>query len=181
MKSAYCIILFVTASLASVSFDAAAKRGGRFGKGIRGSATKTYDGNTLSVTQLTTCLKLQEAIESSSLTLQLSEKNVSSHNATVNELDRKLETLMKAINGTNTSSLTSQYQIDSYNSKIDDYNARLAERNSIVERYEQQFSVYNAEVQEHNTLVNHFDVQCAGKRYYEDDMTTALANVQVAP
>ncbi len=88
---------------------------------------------------------------------------------------------MQAINGTNTSSLTSQYQIDAYNSKIYNYNSRLAERNSIVERYEQQFSAYNAEVQQHNTLVSQFDLQCAGKQYYEDDMTTALANIQVAP
>lgn len=181
MKSAYCIILFVTVSLASVCFDAAAKRGGRFGKGIRGNATKTYDGNTLSVTQLTTCLKRQEAIESSSLTMQQSEKKVSSHDAIVNELDSRLETLMQVINGTNTSSLTSQYQIDAYNSKVDDYNLRLAERNSIVERYEQQFSAYSAEVQQHNILVSQFDAQCAGKQYYEDDMTIALANVQVAP
>lgn len=181
MKSAYCIILFVTVSLASVSFETAAKRGGRFGKGIRGSATKTYDEKTLSVTQLTACLKRQEAIESSSLTMHQSEKKVSSHNATVNELNRKLETLMQAINGTNTSSLTSQYQIDAYNSKIDNYNSRLAERNSIVERYEQQFSAYNAEVQQHYTLVSQFDLQCAGKQYYEDDMITSLANIQVAP
>lgn len=174
MKPTYCIILLTTLSMSLISADAVAKRGIRFGKGIKGATTKTYTADTLTVSQLAACLKREDTIDSSALQLEQSEQVVNQRTETLNKLDSELDKLTQSIENTDTSSLSTQYAVDAYNQKVDDYNAQLNKRNGLFEDYEQVRIAYNSEVNQHNTLVSDFDLWCAGKRYYEDDMAEAL-------
>mgnify|MGYP005725627341 CR=1 FL=1 len=49
-----------------------------------------------------------------------------------------------------TSSLSTQYAVDTYNQKIDDYNAQLNKRNGLFADYEQIHIAYISAVKQHN-------------------------------
>lgn len=173
MKFSHLVLLISLFSLSLVSYDTSAKKGLRFGKGLRGITTKTYDQNTLSQTQLITCLQNEKQIDESAGFIEQEKQSVSDFTDEIEALDKQLDKLARDIESTVTSSLIVQNQIDEYNEKIDKYNLLLQKRNTKFEGYSDTEVAFNSQVNQHNELIKQFSLQCAGKRYYEDDMELA--------
>lgn len=173
MKFSHLFLLLALFSLTLVSYDTSAKKGLRFGKGMRGNATKTYDQNTLSSMQLITCLQNEKKVDESEGIIEQKKRTVSDFTDGIEALDKQLGGLARAIESKDTSSFTAQNQIDEYNEQIDKYNLLLQKRNARFEAYSDIEVDFNGKVNQHNELIKQFSLQCAGKRYYEDDMELA--------
>lgn len=173
MKFSHLVLLLALFSLSLVSYDTSAKKGLRFGKGMRGSTTKAYDQNTLSSMQLISCLQNKKKIDESEGFIEQKKRTVSDFSDGIKALDKQLDRLARAIETTDTSSFTAQNQIDEYNEQIDKYNLLFQKRNTRFEAYSDIEVDFNGNVNQHNELIKQFSLQCAGKRYYEDDMEIA--------
>lgn len=141
---------------------------GRGAKAING--TKEYSNNTLTVDQLRVCLQLdQKAVES--------EKRLSSEKIPMERSQKKLKQLEYEVSSSESdleliknTGLYSQDQIDRFNGKADSFNGLISQYNEELKWYVTTESSYNSIVESHNKIVNDSQSNCAGKRYYEDDL-----------
>lgn len=169
------VIAIATLSLLSAPFESEAKRGfGSLFKAGRGvsaiNGVKTYDFNTLTVEQLRKCLELESNIELSeqrlsndSLPLKAQEKLLSSLESDVNSLDRYLKLNQN-------STFYTQSEVDAFNRKVEQYNQTISVYNAELNKYHSLEAPYNRKINIHNAKIEQFQLECAGKRYYEDDL-----------
>ncbi|EPA0547527.1 hypothetical protein ACQZN4_003272 [Vibrio alginolyticus] len=143
------------------------------GKGARAvGGVKSYDFNTLTLEQLRQCLSLESDIEISeqrlkndALPLNSKKKVLSSLEAKVNSLDRYLTINQNVV-------FYTQAEVDAFNYKVEKYNKLIATYNVELEHYRKLERPYNDLVGEHNNKIGKFKMDCAGKRYYEEDLNT---------
>jgi len=168
---------FVIASLSLlvVPLESEAKRGfGSLFKAGRGASAingvKNYDLNTLTVGQLKQCLNLESEVENSetnlinySLPLSYKEKILASVEADMNSLGRYIKLNQDAV-------FYTQAEVDTFNNKVGKYNKLISVYNTELEEYRKLEAPYNNKVGAHNAQIKKFKMECAGKRYYEDDL-----------
>ncbi|HHC6584655.1 TPA: hypothetical protein ACN36A_004447 [Vibrio parahaemolyticus] len=174
MKS-QALVIVASLFLLSAPFESEAKRGfsslfkaGRGASAING--VKNYNFNTLTVAQLKQCLELESKIEASeqdlsnnSSPLNAQEQRLSSLEVDMNSLDRYLKLNQN-------STFYTQAEVDAFNRKVEKYNRLISVYNSELEEYRSLEERYNRAVSSHNTKIEKFKHECAGKRYYEDDL-----------
>ncbi|MBX9825108.1 MAG: hypothetical protein K2Y27_08935 [Xanthobacteraceae bacterium] len=157
--------------LAALGDAADARRGGRFVSGFaRGMAhtgigSKTYGADTLTVQQLTDCLKRAEALDNESASIESDRNQVQSKFSQVDSLKAELDRSQAMLNR------SSQAAIDRFNADVRRYNAFVSEARSTQ-------ASFNSKIDQHNATVQTYNAACA-KRYYADDLASAKRSLGI--
>ncbi len=174
MKSQTVVI---TASLVFLlaPFELEAKRGlgslfkvGRGASAING--VKNYDFNTLTSEQLGRCLDLESNIEFSEQNLTNKALPLNSQEKLLSSLESDMTSLERYLKLNQNSTFYTQAEVDAFNRKVEEYNQLISVYNTELKKYRGLEVPYNREINTHNAKVEKFKLECAGKRYYEDDL-----------
>ncbi|MGI2831105.1 hypothetical protein [Vibrio alginolyticus] len=143
----------------------------KVGKGARAvGGVKNYDFNTLTVGQLRQCLILESDIESSEQRLNTVREPLNSKEKVLNSLEAKVSSLDNYLTLNQNAVFYTQAEVDAFNNTVEKYNKLISTYNVELEHYRKLEAPYNGLVGEHNNKVNKFKMDCAGKRYYEEDL-----------
>ena len=179
MKYSQLLLITLVATSISFSHDVAAKKRSRFGAGIKGATSKTYDANTLSVQDLVTCINTQNALDKSERNIIKLKEPLDALTSIIEGYDKQLKELSDLVSKTDTNVLITEQKINQYNEQIDNYNQLLEKRNGVFDEYSSKHEGFNEKVDKHNSLNDSFSTYCAGKRYYEDDIATARTQMVI--
>lgn len=121
---------------------------------------KVYSANTLNQFQIEKCLRWERDSDVISDQVEESERSLSALESELKDLKARIGAERATINR------YSQTSIDQFNRIIDNYEAKRAVFNSLVDGH-------NVIVRKANDLGGDFNRECSGKLYYEDDMAAA--------
>lgn len=145
--------------------EANARRIGRFVSSFtRGAAHsslghKTYDLDTLTVHQLTECLKRADQLDADSNSIEADRNNLQARIAQIDNLEAAIK--------------RQQITLDRYSQyAVDNLNAEIRRYNGLVEDGRTQQAAFNRKVDDHNQKSSTYNAACA-KRYYADDLEVA--------
>jgi predicted nuclease with TOPRIM domain len=176
VKNKILIIVILCSLFNSAQLEA---RKGKFslfkvGAGARAlKGIKNYNINTLTVEQLKACLIQEKNIDSSEQELNIKANPLDEKKAVLNRLEKEITYLENYLDLNQHRSFITQTQVDEFNLKVESYNALVEKYNIEISAYKALEIQYNKLVGSHNDLISMFDLNCAGKRYYEDDLVAA--------
>ncbi|EKO3534173.1 hypothetical protein K1L80_000732 [Vibrio fluvialis] len=168
-------VVIASLFLLSVPLKSDAKRGlGSLFKAGRGvsaiNGVKSYDFNTLTFEQLRQCLELESNIELSEQSLSNGAMSLSYQEKLLSSLEADMNSLERYLKLNQNSAFYTQAEVDTFNRKVEKYNRLILVYNAELKKYRSLESPYNREINVHNAKVEQFQLECAGKRYYEDDL-----------
>ncbi len=172
--AAFCLALPTPEVEARKGFGSLFKLG-RGAKSLNGA--KHYNYNTLTVEQLRACLLLEQKVDTSERQLNTAQDPIENQEKKVKQLEHEVSSLKNYLEINTNPSFYTQEQVDSFNRKVERYNQSISQYNKKLETYKKMEAGYNSSVASHNAIVNSFQSDCAGKRYYEDDLVTAKSTV----
>lgn len=161
-----CCLAVSAFTLAAVS--TADARRFRLGSGVRalGNAAKSYTFDTLSPTQLKTCLVDETALEKKSAALSARHNEIAKQQTEIKLLRSALTMSQERLDR------TSQKAVDAFNRQVASFNEKLQAGSAAVAEYNRSVEAQKAET-------NRFNQTCGGKRYYEDDLISVRAELGV--
>lgn len=159
MKSKVIIGAICLMLLVSMVAEAKKKRG-KGGGLLAAGAAKVYSANVMSESKVYTCISI--------------EKTVASQESMINNANEKFEIILtnweklgeEIDKDDKTLDLTSQYEVDKYNEKVESYNKQRELLLIEEERINKLDSEYGNNIDEYNN-------NCVGKRFYLEDLETA--------
>lgn len=174
------IILFLI-GLMLTSFTAESRKGiGSIFKAGRGIKTvnniKQYNENTLTISQLSSCLELEDRIENSEIDIANSEKTVNRNAKSLGSIESEISNLDEFLRERQELTFNNQFEVDDFNEKVEKYNKIISRYNHDVEEYKKIEKEHNSKVDKHNDVVQRFENSCAGKLYYLDDLAALGGN-----
>lgn len=155
-----------------------ARRGIKFGGGSRAiDGIKRYGADTLTVSQLKDCLKLEAKFDATAEKINAEQPGLDERKNELKEISAKISELREFLESNKDAEFTSQGQVDAYNAKARTFNQLIDEYNKKLDTYKVDEENHNVKIDTHNEVVNQFQSECAGKRYYEDDMVAAKGSL----
>ena len=156
--------------------------GALLGAGIQAAVgeVKTYDANTLKVSDLESCLIKDRDISRNSEAIDADQANLEQQSAHLEQQRAKIDSLSTYFETNQDREFTSQRQVDQFNANVEEYNTLLNTYNSSVSSYQTKQASVGKEIDAINRTIDEYDAQCAGKRYYTDDMREAQAAIAAA-
>lgn len=136
---------------------------------VAGIAARTYGrqtsgGYVMRPEELKTCLVMESKLEPIDNRLQQRKSRIDREDAALVSLRSELDRAEYTVDG------TSSYEVSRFNKRVKDYNSRIAQLKTAIDKWNSQLSASQAEFQR-------FDNQCAGRLYYESDKLLALASI----
>ena len=121
-------------------------------------------GYVLSQSELKTCLVMKQRIEPIATRLESGGNQIEDEQDSLSALEREIERSANYVDN------TSQYEVDRFNRKVDQYNAQRSRLQTKIDRWNAQLSAVKTDFER-------FDSQCGGRSYYESDKQTVLASL----
>ena len=136
-----------------------------FGQGIpRGLGSKNYSANVLTPEQLRSCLLVELEISTAVPNLDTMEATIAKQKRQLVESSIGLETIRK--------------ELDQYDEMaVDLFNMDVARYERNRTRLNQKIEEFNRAISNNNSRIENFNLNCAGKKYYEEDMNFAKATM----
>lgn len=138
----------------------------RPGGGISRNNTNSYAGETLTRSELETCLRDEISIDASEQSLGQLENELLPFENQLADLGRQID--LKA----QTLDRYSETAVDEYNAMVDFYE-------NLRDDFNRRVDYYNLNSDEFNVNVERFNLSCGDKQYYEDDMLAARLAVGI--
>lgn len=144
-------------------------------KAINGA--KHYSYNTLTVKQLSACISLEKRVFDSENKLNTEQLSVRKQEGKLKQSNYEISSLKNYLEVNKNITFYTQFQVDSFNLKVERYNSLISEYNTYLEAYRKMETTFNSMVKNHNHIVNNFQADCAGKQFYEDDLVAAKSRI----
>ncbi|KZY81130.1 hypothetical protein A3755_16960 [Oleiphilus sp. HI0085] len=169
-----CVLVMSLLPFLFVPTESVAKRGFgslfQAGRGVSAiNGVKKYDVNTLTAIQLKQCLNLEAKIEASEITLSKGRIPIASKEQTLTSIEADLESLDRYMKLNKKTEFNKQIEVDAFNAEVKRYNRLISVYKTEFEVFRKLQTSYNNKVDDQNALIKRFKVECAGKRYYEND------------
>ena len=173
------LLLAASISLTLFSNGVEARKGGGLSsllgvaRAVNRNENKIYNSHTLTVEQLSNCLKKDKELEISDNRISHIESHLSVKDRALSKLNAELDSIDSYIKRHQGIKFLSQERVNYFNSKVDEFNRLLSEYNDNLVEFKKIKKDHNTYVSEHNRLVLSLNITCSNRSYYEEDMAEA--------
>jgi hypothetical protein len=175
------LLLLTTFCFTLLSSPADARRGIKFGGGSRAvNGVKHYGADTLTVAQIRECLKVEARADAAAEQIKAAQPGLEERKNELTNMSAEIAELREFLESNKDTEFTNQEDVDAFNAKVHTFNDLIDNYNKKLDTYKVDQNTHNIIIDGYNEGVNQFQAECAGKRYYVDDMAEAKSSFYFA-